>query len=159
MFKYQKGKIYKIISNNTDKVYYGSTVSLLSKRKAQHNYDFKNNLNFLSCREIMDNEHWDLILVEDYPCERKEQLLMRERYYIDNNECINKKNPILSKKEIKDYHYKYNQEHLEERKKTQHIYYTKRKEKITCECGSIISKIHKSRHKKTKKHKDYLNKV
>ena len=156
MSKYQKGKIYKIISNNTDKVYYGSTVSLLCRRKAQHNYDFKNNLNFLSCREIMDNEHWDLVLVEDYPCERKEQLLMRERFYIENNDCVNKANPFISKEERKVYIDKYNQDHKEERKKNQHIYYAKRNEKITCECGSVISKMHKSRHLKSLKHKEFI---
>ena len=159
MLKYQKGKIYKIISNNTDKVYYGSTVSLLCRRKAQHNYDFKNNLNFLSCREIINNEHWDLVLVEDYPCEKKEQLLMRERYYIENNDCINKTNPIVSKEERKIYENKYNKKNREKQKAKQHIYYPKRNEKITCECGSVISRTHKSRHLKSLKHNDYLNKV
>tara|TARA_R110002126_G_C10133603_1_gene469804 strand:+ start:77 stop:556 length:480 start_codon:yes stop_codon:yes gene_type:complete len=159
MLKYQKGKIYKIISNNTDKVYYGSTVSLLCRRKAQHNYDFKNNLNFLSCREIINNEHWDLVLVEDYPCEKKEQLLMRERYYIENNDCINKTNPIISKEERKIYENKYNKKNREKQKAKQHIYYPKRNEKITCECGSVISRTHKSRHLKSLKHNDYLNKV
>ena len=156
MLKYQKGKIYKIISNNTDKVYYGSTVSLLSRRKAQHNYDFKNNVNFLSCREIMDNEHWDLVLVEDYPCERKEQLLMRERFYIENNDCINKANPITTKEERINYCKDWRDKNKEERKKNQHIYYAKRKEKITCECGSVISRIHKSRHLKSLKHKEFI---
>ena len=39
--KYQKGKIYKILNNKTDKIYIGSTTSALSQRLAQHKVKHK----------------------------------------------------------------------------------------------------------------------
>ena len=36
MVNYSNGKIYKIVSNNTDKIYIGSTTVKLAVRKARH---------------------------------------------------------------------------------------------------------------------------
>ena len=40
-----------------------------------------------------------ITLVEDCPCERKEQLLMRERYWIENTSCINITHPLRTSTE------------------------------------------------------------
>ena len=37
----------------------------------------------------MDNGDCNIHLVEECPCDNKKELLIRERYYIDNNECVN----------------------------------------------------------------------
>ena len=43
----------------------------------------------------------DIILVESYPCENKNELHSRERYYIENNNCVNKIIPTRTSKEFK----------------------------------------------------------
>ena len=46
-----------------------------------------------NCRLLFDEygmENCKIELLEDYPCENKEQLLKREGYYIQNNDCVNR---------------------------------------------------------------------
>ena len=95
MPKYQKGKIYKIIDNTNDNIYIGSTIKTLKERLRQHKY-----LN-CSSREIIKNNNYNIILIENYPCKSKEELELRERYHIENNECIN---TLLPRRSIKEYH-------------------------------------------------------
>ena len=177
MVNYQNGKIYKIICDETGFTYYGSTTQSLSRRKAEHNKkDNKCKTKEMTIPKIY--------LVEDYPCERKEQLLMRERYYIENNECINKQIPRRTvnekleycknryyekKEEIRNYQNIYQNLNKEKLKAKQKIYQNlnkesikeKRKEyyknKITCECGSIIRKDSKIKHLKSKKHQKFIS--
>ena len=80
MPNYKQGKIYKICNNENDKCYIGSTSQPLHKRfhdhKRKHNLCMSKNLGV----ELKD---CIIVLVEDYPCERKEQLLKIERFYIE----------------------------------------------------------------------------
>jgi hypothetical protein len=39
---------------------------------------------------ILKNEDYKIILVENYPCNSKKELEIREGFYIRNNDCINK---------------------------------------------------------------------
>ena len=43
--KYQKSKIYKLVSNSSELVYYGSTYTKLSKRLSGHKTAYKRYLN------------------------------------------------------------------------------------------------------------------
>ena len=43
----------------------------------------------------------DIILVEAFPCNNKNELESRERYYIENNICLNKNIPTRTMKEWK----------------------------------------------------------
>ena len=102
MVNYSNGKIYKIYSDETDLVYYGSTTRKLYERLAEHKIDVKRsgkNGRNVTTGLLLNNYICKIVLVEDYPCERKEQLLMRERFYIENNNCINKCIPIETKEE------------------------------------------------------------
>ena len=101
--KYEKGKIYKLVDNTNKNIYIGSTIQSLSKRKAQH----KEIKNKCKSKLIINNGDYDIILIENYPCSSKEELLARERYFIENIECINKIIPIITKKERKEYEIKY----------------------------------------------------
>ena len=94
MPNYSNGKIYHIVCNLTGEIYYGSTVQRISMRMGTH----RKNKDCCS-KQIIERGDYHYGLVEDYKCENKEQLLMRERYYVDNNNCINKKSPFLSKEE------------------------------------------------------------
>jgi predicted GIY-YIG superfamily endonuclease len=93
---YRNGKIYKITDGVG--VYIGSTTVPLSQRFAQHKnskrqYEKGNRKRKCSSYEVL-NDDSTISLLEDFPCERKEQLLSRERYFIETMNCINKKNPI-----------------------------------------------------------------
>tara|TARA_R110002012_G_scaffold289624_1_gene482764 strand:+ start:54 stop:506 length:453 start_codon:yes stop_codon:yes gene_type:complete len=96
MVNYGKGKIYKIVDNTNNNVYFGSTTQTLKKRLKQHKS--------LDCcsREIIKNGDYDIFLVEDYPCNSKKELLSREGYYMKNNECINK---LIAGRTVHEYYY------------------------------------------------------
>jgi hypothetical protein len=54
----------------------------------------------LTPTKILENNDYSIVLLEDYPCETKDQLLARERYYIENNICVNK---IITTRTPKEY--------------------------------------------------------
>jgi hypothetical protein len=102
---------------------------------------------------------------KEYCENNKEQ---RKEYYRANAEHIieqRKEYYEINKEKIIEYHKKYNEVNKEQLCEQQKKYYEsnkehiieKHKEKMTCECGSVICKGVKSRHLKTKRHINYLN--
>jgi len=85
---YKNGKIYKIVCNTTGKIYIGSTTVLLCRRLAGH-VNAYNKSKYSSSKEILDGGNYSIVLIENVVCETKEQLLKRERYYIESIECVN----------------------------------------------------------------------
>lgn len=87
---YQNGKIYKIVSSQTDKIYFGSTTVGLSNRMSKHRYNAKQNHN-ISSKEILQYNDARIVLVENYPCNNREELVSREQHYIEQhqNNCCN----------------------------------------------------------------------
>lgn len=90
MVNYANSKIYRIVCNTTGKQYIGVTTIPLSTRLSQHKKLFKINSPCCS-KEVMEHEDYAIYLIEDYPVERKEQLLARARMHIESNICVNKK--------------------------------------------------------------------
>lgn len=175
MVNYKDGKIYKVVCDETGLIYYGSTVQPLYKRLYEHSNN-KNNRNLCMTKDMINPK---IYLVEDYPCDRKEQLLMRERYYIENNECCNKVVPLRTKKEYYEDHKEHIIENVKEwgEKNKEKVREYKRKykknhraefnknrnerrailPKVTCECGSIVSRHNLSHHRKSNKHQSYIS--
>jgi len=125
--KYQRGKIYKIISNQTDLVYYGSTIEeVLTNRLSGHRQQYKSWLNgkhdYVTSFEIVKYQDCKIILVESYPCKTVYELTAREQYYIDNNTCVNK-NKANTGLNRKDYIKQYQIEHMDELKEKNKEYY------------------------------------
>ena len=119
---YKKSVIYKICCNDvgiTD-VYVGSTTNL-SKRKPCHkskcNNECDKSHNYNVYQFIRANggwDNWDVVMVEEYPCDNKKQLHTRERYHM---ELLNATlNSIIPTRTIKQYQ-KDNAEHIKARKK------------------------------------------
>ena len=83
---YKQGKLYQIWSPHTEKVYIGSTVCPLYKRFYQHKL-------FKDCTSIQIIKLGDakIELIEECPCENKEQLHRREGQVIREygNKCVN----------------------------------------------------------------------
>lgn len=139
MNKYNNGKIYKIISNETDKIYIGSTTKTLDERLRTHKYDYKyyssGKYHYISSFEIVKYEDCNIILLENFPCNSKKELQEREQHYIKNNlNCFNKYSALRTKEDkqkyMKDYNKKYNELNFEELKEKDKIYYELNKEII-----------------------------
>ena len=55
-------------------------------------------------------------IIEKYPCDTKKELLSRERYYIENNKCVNKLLPIVTQDEKNKYQITYQIEYYKDNK-------------------------------------------
>ena len=121
MRNYNQGKIYKIVCNITGLTYYGSTCEpILSRRLAKHRSNYKDYLNgashshYTTSYKVLENGNCDIILMENYPCNSNDELTSRERYYIENNECVNKVIPSRSHKEYKELNREWYQNYMKE---------------------------------------------
>lgn len=169
MVNYQDGKIYKLVGGSL--TYYGSTCNELYKRLYHH----KKKNNKCKSKLLFDSDDKvEIILVEKYPCNDKMELHQRERYFIENFECVNKYIPnrtdkeyyINNKKKIRDYQKEYYEVNKDKLRQCHKIYddinkekiRQRKGEKITCECGSIITRNEMPKHKQTKKHLTFINK-
>lgn len=186
MNRYANGKIYMIESPSAGLCYYGSTCLPLHKRLHAHKRHHKNFTNgigrCITSFKILENEDYKIVLVEEYPCENKQQLLARESHYIRTNECVNKCIPDRTRKQYrednqeilaekaKQYH-ENNKETVANRKK-QHYQNNlelmrqrredgkeKRKQTIVCICGSHIQKYEIARHERTSKHIEFIKSI
>lgn len=160
MPNYQNGKIYKLVSDMTDKVYYGSTTQRLCNRKAKHicNYNLykKGKYKYLTSFEIVKYDSCQIILCENYPCDSVEKLRAREREYIESNTCINKAIPNRTKKEYSKSISENRKVYMKEYKNNNKDSLSYRLQKSKCECGTIVSYQNKSAHKKSKKHLAFI---
>ncbi len=136
MPNYQNGKIYKIVSNLTDKIYIGSTTMTLSQRMGGHRKDYKNKNKNVSSSILLDYGDAKIILIKKYPCDGKNNLEAEERVYIETMTCVNKNIPTRTKsewyqdnKEHKiDYQRTYNHNNTEHLKEYRKQYYLDNKE-------------------------------
>jgi|SRR6056300_1574991 len=88
MKDYLNGKIYKIASKDTDKIYIGSTTGSLDYRFYRHKQDYclyLNNLGFkIYSAELFDEvgvENCYIELICDYPCDNSHELALEEGRY------------------------------------------------------------------------------
>jgi hypothetical protein len=93
--------------------------------------------------------------------DNKEKLNEKQKKYRNENKDEIKKNAKKYHEEHKDERNEYNKKYYKENKEKSKKYYEnnkeKLKEKITCECGSIISRENIAHHRKTKKHISFLD--
>tara|TARA_R110001592_G_scaffold340298_1_gene628392 strand:+ start:40 stop:783 length:744 start_codon:yes stop_codon:yes gene_type:complete len=103
---YSKSKIYKIVCDTTGLIYIGSTVETLCRRLSGHRSDYKRYLkgkySFLTSFDILKNDNYKIILIENCPCNSKEELHREERKYIESIECVNKNIPTRTDKEYRE---------------------------------------------------------
>jgi hypothetical protein len=152
---YSKGKIYRIVCNETGEQYIGSTTQTLAQRLSHH----VSHKNCMSSK-IIYRGNYEIILIEECPCENKNQLLRKERHFIETLDCINimkpaqtnderlgklreyyKNNKETQLKQSKEcykinrvkkieYQQKYTSDNKDDIKKTQKEYYDNNREKI-----------------------------
>ncbi len=170
MNKYQNGKIYKLVNTEGTLCYIGSTTQTLAKRKSNHHESYKcwknGKTNYRTSFKIFDDdeENCQIVLLDAFPCNNREELEKRERYYIENNNCVNKYRPTRTIKEwiegnkekIQQYQKQYQNEYYQENKD---IINKNRKVQHKCVCGGNYSTVNKSNHIKTLKHLKYMNSI
>ncbi len=118
------GRIYKIWSPQTDKIYIGSTIQTLMERLYLHRSDLKKSLQGgnknISSIQITKYGDYKIELIEEYKFINKIDLRKREGYYIQKYKdiCINKQMPGRPYKEtLKIAQKKYFQTHKEQWRK------------------------------------------
>lgn len=178
------GKIYKIIHNQSNICYVGSTFNTLRDRWKGHKNSFSKYLNtnspnvsIFSCFKQYGMENFKIVLIKEYEVIDRKHLEMYEQLWINKLKSINKNNSFQieklyyksqgkkyyenNKEKILIYHqqyYKDNKEKIQEYKKSyKENNIEKFKQKCNCKCGGKYSYSHKSTHLKTKKHQNYVN--
>jgi len=179
---YSKTIIYKLVhfdDLNDENIYVGHTTNM-TKRRCRHKNACCNpnnkHYNLKVYQFIRENggwDQWEMILIEKYPCKDEPEAIVRERYWKrELNATLNTQEPGRTSKEYyqdkreeilkekKNYHIEnrnkrieYNKEY---RKNKKEEIAERRKEKITCECGSIVSLIVIARHRKSNKHEKLM---
>jgi hypothetical protein len=87
MPNYANGKIYQIISPNHPVPYIGSTTQPLCKRMVEHRKP--SHWPNCSSRILIQAGDAYIELIEEFPCDNKEQLNKREGELIREMECVN----------------------------------------------------------------------
>ena len=171
MPNYANGKIYKLISNQTDDIYIGSTTQSLATRKSEHKSDYKRFLNgtkpYMTSYELVKYDNIEIILIDYCVCNNKDELRKKEQEFIDSLKCVNK-HYAFGKKDQTENNRRLNRERYirkrEEILEKDRIYKMNNKEKIsertkvlmTCECGATFRKDGRNRHLKSIKHQERM---
>jgi len=170
------GKIYKIVHNQSNINYVGSTFDILRNRFRKHKNDL--NTSISSYFEEFGAENFKIILIKEYEVFDKKHLLAYEQLWINKLKSINKNQTFkplkkqfeqlrlsnfqkindLELKDKKKEYYKKNKEILTVKfKEYYEVNKDKLQEKINCECGGKYTFQHKSRHEKSNKHLNFIN--
>jgi hypothetical protein len=162
---YNEGKIYKIEALNGDvnDVYIGSTTKhYLCDRMSHHRHryrEWKTNNNFkYTSFDIFEKYgvgNCRIVLIENYPCKNKEELLARELHYIKTLNCVNRNIPLRTNSQ----YYIDNASMLKEKSNYRYHNLINKKEKLACECGCVVTSLGMTKHKKTDKHKALMNEI
>ena len=164
MQDYNKGKIYKIISDSCPLPYIGSTTSSLNYRFTKHCSRYKswrNKVSTYTCSfEILKYDDARIELIENYPCNSREELEKQEgSYIIIGKNCVNKQKAGRNG-DYKEYQKNWyqNPENKKRQAELQKAPAIKayRSEKVECDCGELISRINLKNHRKSSQHKLFL---
>ena len=189
--RYENGKIYKLVSPHTDKIYIGSTCKkYLSQRLTKHKSHYKDwlkdNDSYTTSYRLFELGDVEIVLLESINCNTKDELLKKEREYIEKYKdiLVNKNIPSRTsieyrmehkedikqyrknhKKEISEKSKEYYEKHKEEISEKGKERYEKHKEEINkkhkqkydCICGKQLRIGDKSTHNKTKHHINFIS--
>jgi len=167
---YKQGKIYKLVSSETDKIYIGSCCQPLHKRFYVHKQGSLRGHNRCYSKKLFElGGEVKIILIENYPCETKYELQKRERYHIEqNSNCVNKNIPTrtlaeyreANKEQIAEYCRKYFHANREMISQKMSVYYKEHKEEIAkrqgirviCKgCGRLVRNNDLPKHMRSKR--------
>ncbi len=139
MPNYENGKIYKIVNDVDDDIYIGSTCSSLNNRLSNHKASSNSGKTKLYNKiRSMEKDNFKIELIENYPCNNRTELELREGFYIESlNAKLNILNPMKALFYVD-------------------ILNIRKNQSIVCECGGCYIKSGKSKHIITNKHLEYV---
>ncbi len=184
--KYAYGMIYKVVNkSDPDEFYIGSTKSKLRMRWDGHKGHARSN-KIPSCqlhvrmREI-GHENFQIVLLEEWPCDNRDQLRQREDHWITTlRPCLNKNRAFTSEEEKTASFKQYLEDNAERftarrqaiyqesrkeildagkayYKQNQAAILLKKRETVHCKiCNLDIGKSRRNRHERTQKHKNNM---
>ena len=111
--------------------------------------------------------NYDIVLIEEYPCQNKDQLHSRERFYIESIKCVNKIIPTRTVKEYNELNKEsmtikrkeYREKNSDKIKAYRELIREERNAKSKCECGGKYTKANFCKHIKTDYHQKYLKSI
>jgi len=149
---YSKSLIYKIVclDPNISDCYVGSSTNF-KQRKARHknacNSPNTDKFNYNVYRFIREHggwENWQMLQIEEFPCNSSHELALQERFHLEQLKAtLNKQVPSRTNAE----YYQNNRAKITEWKKKNH----------ECPCGGSYTLCNKAQHIKRKIHQAYLN--
>ena len=92
--KYENAKKYCILNTLDDEVYVGSTCQTLTQRMTKHRYNTKSRPDAMKITQKMKEqgiEHFYMELLEEYPCNNKDELMKKEGEWINKIATVNEK--------------------------------------------------------------------
>ena len=123
-----------VLEDNEGKRYYGSCKNV-KRRISSHK-------NGNGCRSQLLNKPFQYTVLHEFNDTEIDLIALKylERHYIDNNECVNRFRPIISRKDRDIYRAKYYQEHGERERQTNKAYYLKNRDSILSAKRALYSK-------------------
>ena len=175
---YSKTVIYRIFKEDSDlPPYIGSTTDFRRRKSCHKCRSITSHRKvYVTIRE---NGGWDafkMLQIEEFPCKNGNEARAREQYWIDQHkERLNTIGAVLNKEQEKEKKKEYCAAHKDEIATYTKEYYAAHKdeiavrmkeynaahkdkitahktEKITCECGALVSRRNIGVHKKSAKH-------
>jgi len=149
MVNYENGKIYKLYHKDNDKYYIGSTTQDLNIRLAGHKCH-----QTCKSKSLFEYDTLPIIeLIENYSCNGRNELRIREQYHIDLNKAnlLNHSRANMTKQDRNKYMVEFRKKpHMKDRLKAIQIKHNElAKVKVLCEhCDKLFSKSSMYRHKK-----------
>ena len=153
------GKIYKLVCDDSEDVYIGSTKMTLKARFQKHRSSY--NVHGASSHNaaIMSKENPRIVLLENYPCSGKPELILRENHWYGQfPNAVNKNVPGRTPagyyqdhrghiiQQVKD-NYQAKKEH----------YQTYAKTRVICgDCLTEYSRGNNTHHMRSKHHRDVI---
>jgi hypothetical protein len=166
------GRVYKIIHNQSDIVYIGSTKNELRYRWKEHKKSFQKwvtdkekqgTCSIYPYFEKYGTESFKIILVKEYEVCDKKHLEAKEQLWINKLRCINQRNllPLPTKVQQKNKYLKKRDHYLSKQKNYRETHEEQIKNKKTlktfCDCGANVLKDGLARHKRSKKHQESIS--
>ena len=164
--RYNNGKIYKLVSPHSKNIYVGSTCKeRLCQRLASHKSKYKfwvkdNNNGYNTSFILFDLGDVEIILLESVNCLTKDELLKKEREWIDKYKDIivnNQLRPLITKEEKTEYLKQYQEKNVDLIKDKKKKYYDDNKEYFLVK-RKEYEKEHKEKIKQYRKEYDEKNK-
>ena len=144
MSEYQQAKIYKLCSALSNMIYIGATKFPLHKRLNEHRYSIRRGK---TKAHLLMQPHLDTLrieLIENFPCETRNDLCIREGYYVRKyrNDILNIRIPArpvseyqkeyleVNKERLQNNRLSYYHNHKEEAKERGRLFYQNNQEKV-----------------------------